>query len=128
MLPRPCSVFVAVLGVSIRGLRPHCFGAHRSYSSLSAGSKHVTSEGSDRITTLRAGVANVEAGATGMGRYSERDGSRMRERFEMVDDVGEASPPCRTAVQRASWLGIVQHKPRCCPGLGSYGHGGLCLE
>ena len=29
---------------------------HRSYNSLSAGSKHVRSDGSERTTTLRAGV------------------------------------------------------------------------
>jgi hypothetical protein len=38
-------------------LRTYLRGTHRSYNSLSAGSKHVRSEGSERTTTLRAGVA-----------------------------------------------------------------------
>ena len=34
----------------------HCFGAHRSYSSLSLGSKQVMSVGSDRIIIRFFGV------------------------------------------------------------------------
>ena len=36
-------------------------GIHRSYNSLSAGSKQVRSDGSERTTTLRAGVVKVVA-------------------------------------------------------------------
>lgn len=46
----------------------YCRGAHRSYSSRSAGSKHVTSAGSARTVILRAGVPYADVGAEGMGR------------------------------------------------------------
>lgn len=46
----------------------YCRGAHRSYSSRSAGSKHVTSAGSARTVSLRAGVPYADVGAEGMGR------------------------------------------------------------
>ena len=45
------------------------------------------------MVTLRVGVPSAEEGADVMGRYRDREGSRMRaERFEMVDEVGDASP------------------------------------
>ena len=60
---------------------------------MSAGSKHVKIAGSARMVTLRVGVPSAEEGADVMGRYRDREGSRMRaERFEMVDEVGDASP------------------------------------
>ena len=41
----------------------HRFGAHKSYSSLSAGSKHVTMAGSARIVTFPRGKSKVGAKA-----------------------------------------------------------------
>jgi len=37
-------------------LSPHRFGAHKSYNSLSAGSKHVKSAGSARTDNCRCGA------------------------------------------------------------------------
>lgn len=67
--------------------RFYLFGAHKSYSSLSEGSKHVANEGSARIATLRAGVPLAEAEWSAL-RYTERVGSKMREILDVVD-VGE---------------------------------------
>lgn len=76
------------------------FGAHKSYNSLSAGSKQVTRVGSARIMILRAGVSrlkvlplcNVESEK---GDWVEE---KAREPLEMVEDEGDISPgigvPC----------------------------------
>lgn len=69
-------------------------GAHRSYNSLSAGSKQVTSVGSERMTIL------LFCGATAPTEGVMREG--MRDGIDAIVDVGEplkkdGSPCCACA-------------------------------
>ena len=70
----------------------HRFGAHRSYNSLSAGSKQVTRAGSARIVTFpreesKVGVKADESERGTLGRLNTE-----RDWLLMVVEVGDALP------------------------------------
>ena len=68
------------------------FGAHKSYNSLSAGSKHVTKAGSTRIMTFPRGESKVGAKADETDRGMLGRPNTERDWLLSVVDVGDASP------------------------------------